>query len=51
MKLGILSFAHMHAASYADALLGLPETKLVGLWDEDGERAATMAERYETEAF
>ena len=51
VKVGILSFAHMHASSYADALLELSDVALTGVWDEDKERAATMAKRYETKTF
>ena len=51
VKVGILSFAHMHASSYANALLELSDVALTGVWDEDKERAATMAKRYETKTF
>lgn len=44
LTIGILSFAHGHANSYAEALHHLPGVKLVGVWDEDparGQKAAT----------
>ncbi len=51
MRLGILSFAHLHAASYADALGRLPDVELVGLWDKNQERAENMARRFATRSF
>jgi len=50
-KIGILSFAHMHAASYAAALAAHPDATLVGIADPDGERGRTMAARFETPFF
>lgn len=51
MKIGMLSFAHMHAESYAEALLRLGDVRLVGLWDADAARAHQMARRFATQAF
>ena len=38
MKIGMMSFAHMHAYSYADGLKNIPNVELVGIFDEDVER-------------
>ena len=41
--LGIMSFAHLHAFSYAAGCNELDEVDLVGIWDDDTERGAQMA--------
>jgi predicted dehydrogenase len=51
MKIGILSFAHMHAESYAEALWRLPGVRLAGLWDADAARANHMARRFASATF
>lgn len=51
IRIGILSFAHMHAASYAHAIQAHPSAELAGVADSDRDRARTMAERYQTTAF
>jgi predicted dehydrogenase len=45
MRIGILSFAHMHAASYASCLRRLPDVELVGIADRDAARGQEMAKR------
>ena len=47
----MLSFAHMHAYSYAAALLKLPDVTLVGVYDADAARGQAAAERYGTGFF
>ena len=51
MKIGILSFAHMHAYSYADALTRLPGVEFAGLADDDVGRGQEAAEKYATRYF
>jgi len=51
VKLGIMSFAHMHGASYAAAAKSLPDCTLAGIADEDKDRGAKMAARLETKFF
>ena len=46
MKFGIISFAHMHAHSYARALAESPGLQLVGIADEVAYRGAQAADRY-----
>ena len=51
LKLGILSFAHMHAYGYASALVAHPGVTLVGLADPDPARGQKMAETFQTSLF
>lgn len=46
-----MSFAHMHAASYAHSIVTRDDTEMVGIADEDPERARRMADRFGTRAF
>lgn len=48
MKLGIVSFAHMHAYSYADILMELPSVELRAIYDDQVERGQAAARKYET---
>lgn len=43
IKIGILSAAHMHAASYAQALAAHPDVALVGIVDPDEARGRALA--------
>lgn len=47
-KIGIMSFAHMHAQSYAACLNALPQAELAGIWDDDPKRGKEMAKAYGT---
>lgn len=51
IKIGIMSFAHMHAASYARCLQELPEVIFAGIADEDTARARKMGKLYKVEVF
>jgi UDP-N-acetylglucosamine 3-dehydrogenase len=51
VRIGIMSFAHMHAASYAHSIVTRPDTHLVGVADHDPERAQRMAGQFGTQAF
>ncbi|WP_318618015.1 Gfo/Idh/MocA family oxidoreductase [Sporosarcina sp. YIM B06819] len=46
MKMGIISFAHMHALSYAAALYNDADVELAYIWDEDEARGQAMAKQY-----
>lgn len=48
MKVGIMSFAHMHAASYATGLQKLPNVELVGIFDDNVERGKEVSEQFNT---
>jgi len=47
-KIGIMSFAHMHAYSYAACINDLPQTKLVAVWDDDPARGRAVAKQFNT---
>ena len=47
-KIGIMSFAHLHADGYAPCLKALPGAELAAIWDDDPERGHRAAERHET---
>jgi UDP-N-acetylglucosamine 3-dehydrogenase len=51
MKIGIISFAHMHANSYAKALLDLEGVELAGIADENEERGRKAADRFQTKFY
>ncbi|MBP1948426.1 Gfo/Idh/MocA family protein [Virgibacillus litoralis] len=51
MKIGMMSFAHMHAHSYVDGLMKLPNVELVGIFDDDSDRGKEVAEKYRTKYF
>lgn len=48
LRVGIASFAHGHANSYAAALHSLPEAVLAGVWDDQQQRGEQAAAKYET---
>jgi predicted dehydrogenase len=43
IKIGIMSFAHMHAHGYAAGLRDLPDVELTAIYDDDAERGRAMA--------
>ncbi|MGI4789720.1 MAG: Gfo/Idh/MocA family protein [Janthinobacterium lividum] len=51
LKIGIISFAHMHAYSYAQAIAAHPDAVLVGIADVDAERGQEMAAQFGTAYF
>ena len=48
IKIGIMSFAHMHAYSYAACINALPNAELVAVWDDVPKRGKAAAKDYET---
>lgn len=46
MRIGIISFAHMHAEAYAATLRGIPGIDLIGFSDADPERGGHFAGAY-----
>ena len=48
IRIGIVSFEHMHAVSYTQELQKFPHVALIGIWDEDEERGNAMAARFHT---
>jgi predicted dehydrogenase len=50
-RIGMFSFAHMHAVSYANCLQQIPGVELVGIYDDNAERGEHWAEEFETIFF
>ena len=48
MRIGIMSFAHMHAYAYADCLSRLPNAELAAVWDDDSARGEEAAMQFAT---
>jgi predicted dehydrogenase len=51
IRVGFLSVAHMHAWGYASGLHRAPEAELVGVWDDDPDRADSFAKTHRIQAF
>ena len=51
VRVGILSFAHVHAPNYAAALGGLGSVEFVGVSDDDAERGREAADGYGVRFF
>jgi len=51
MKIAVLSFAHMHAYSYANALSQIDGAQLAAVWDSDASRGAKAAEQFHAEFY
>ncbi|NGP44368.1 Gfo/Idh/MocA family oxidoreductase [Bacillaceae bacterium SIJ1] len=48
MRVGMISFAHLHAHAYAQALKNHPAVTLVGIHDKDADRGEQVANTYGT---
>ncbi|NLN93618.1 MAG: Gfo/Idh/MocA family oxidoreductase [Candidatus Hydrogenedens sp.] len=48
VKIGIMSFAHIHANSYAACLNALPGVSLAAIWDDNMARGRKAAKEYKT---
>lgn len=48
IKLGIMSFAHMHAYSYAASIKHVEGAELAAIWDDDAARGKTDAAQFGT---
>ena len=51
IRIGMLSFAHLHATSYASSLQTIPNVELVGIYDAVVDTGKEMADRYNTTFF
>ncbi|WP_438347638.1 Gfo/Idh/MocA family protein [Paenibacillus sp. FA6] len=47
LKVGFISFAHMHAFSYLEGFRTLPQVEIVGIADEVHDRVADVVDRYQ----
>jgi predicted dehydrogenase len=50
-KIGMLSFAHLHAYSYAACLKNVPDVELVGIWDDSATRGRKAATQFATKFY
>lgn len=48
VNIGIMSFAHMHADSYAACLNALPDACLAAVWDDNARRGRARAKTFKT---
>lgn len=48
VKIGIMSFAHMHAFGYAASLQAHPDAELAAIWDDDAKRGKDAAKQHKT---
>ena len=51
IRVGIVSFAHLHADAYVPILKKLSDVALVGMADDDHERAIHCADRFDLRLF
>ena len=51
MKIGIMSFAHLHAEAYIHNIEKSPGVELVGLADADDSRGRHFAQAYDTHYY
>lgn len=51
VRIGMMSFAHMHAFSYAGCVNAIGKAELVGVADHNADRAKKMAEQFNTRSF
>ncbi|HOV33011.1 MAG TPA: Gfo/Idh/MocA family oxidoreductase [Candidatus Hydrogenedens sp.] len=46
VKIGIMSFAHLHAYSYAQCLNELPEVEFTAIWDDSPDRGKEASKKF-----
>lgn len=51
IRVGIMSFAHLHAESYVHNLRANPHVTFVGFYDDDDERGREFAQKYNTNHY
>jgi predicted dehydrogenase len=51
MRIGIMSFAHVHADSYVHCLRAAPGVEFIGIADDDAGRGSRFAAQYDTRFF
>lgn len=51
VKIGIMSFAHMHALAYVECIKKIEGAELVGIADDNTARGQEMAQRFDTKFF
>jgi len=48
VRIGMISFEHMHGMKYAQAVTEIPEAELVAVWHHDAFRGTEMATKFQT---
>lgn len=51
VKIGVISFEHMHALSYTQGLINTPNVELVGIADDNEFRGSEMSARFNTRYY
>jgi len=51
VKIGMISFAHMHATSYASCLKQIDGVEIVGIYNEDEDQGKVLTKRYGGEFY
>lgn len=51
MKIGIMSFAHLHAEAYINNLRSIPGVEMIGIADEDAKRGRKYAHEFDAHLF
>ena len=51
VRIGMMSFAHMHAYSYAECLKKIPAAEFVGIYDDNMKRGKEAAKKFEVKFF
>ncbi|MDQ1316636.1 MAG: UDP-N-acetylglucosamine 3-dehydrogenase [Candidatus Poribacteria bacterium] len=51
VKIGMISFAHMHAGSYANCLKQIDGVEIAGIYNEDESQGKVMAQRFESKFY
>ncbi len=51
MKIGIMSFAHLHAEAYIQNLRAIPGVEMIGLADEDNDRGKHFAQIFDATLY
>jgi len=51
IRIGILSFAHLHAEAYIQNLRAIPDVEVIGIADENQQRGKYFADQYQARLF
>lgn len=51
MKIGIMSFAHVHAEAYIGNLRAIPDVEMIGIADDNAERGQKYAAQFDAHLF
>ncbi|MBI2352271.1 MAG: Gfo/Idh/MocA family oxidoreductase, partial [Deltaproteobacteria bacterium] len=51
IRIGMLSFAHMHAFCYAQCLQNIPFVEITGIFDTNRKRGQSMSRKFKTSYF